>query len=68
MIITNEECRGLWYNYKMEVEDYNMIAQWSFLLLVSGEEIFNTMMITKEEWDLITAYEVTVKRTKSRTI
>ena len=49
----------------MEVEDYNMIAQWSFLLLVSGEEIFNTMMITKEEWDLITAYEVTVKCTKS---
>ena len=31
----------------MEVEDYNMTAQWSFLLLVSGEEIFNTMMITK---------------------
>jgi len=26
------------------------------------------MMITKEEWDLITAYEVTVKRTKSRAI
>jgi len=52
----------------MEVEDYNMIAQWSFLLLVSGEEIFNTMMITKEEWDLITAYEVMVKCTKSYAI
>ena len=42
----------------MEVEDYKMIAQWSLLLLVSGEEIFNIMMITNEfGWTDIHHYE-----------
>ena len=42
----------------MKVEDYRMIAQWSLLLLVSGEEIFNTMMITNEfEWTDIHHFE-----------